>query len=193
MDVPLQVSFRNMDRSDAIEARVREKAEKLEKYYGRLTSCRVMIEAPERRHHKGKLFHVRVELGVPGRELVVSRHPKDKHAHEDVYVAIRDAFQAARRQLEDHGRKLDGKVKTHEVPLHGKIARLFPHEGYGFISASDGREIYFHKNSVLREGFDNLEVGKEVRLVVAERESAEGPQASTVEPIGKHHLAEPSP
>jgi len=193
MDIPLQVSFRNMDRSEAVEARVREKAEKLEKYFDHLTSCRVVVEAPERRHHKGKLFHVRIELGVPGKDLIVNRHPKDKHAHEDVYVAIRDAFQAARRQLEDHGRKLDGKVKTHDVPLHGKVARLFLDEGYGFISASDGREIYFHKNSVLSEGFDKLEVGKEVRLVVAERESAEGPQASTVEPIGKHHLVERSP
>ena len=193
MDTSLQISFRNMDRSEAVEARVREKAEKLEKYYGRLTSCRVMIEAPERRHHKGMLFHVRIELGVPGKKLVVSRHPKDKHAHEDVYVAIRDAFDAARRRLEDYVRKTGGKIKTHEVPLHGKVLRLFPFEGYGFIAASDGREIYFHKNSVLSGVFDRLEVGNEVRLVVAERESAEGPQASTVDPLGKHHLVERSP
>ena len=193
MDVPLQVSFRNMDRSEAVEARVREKAEKLEKYYGHLTSCRVMVEAPERRHHKGKLFHVRIELGVPGKELVVSRHPKNKHAHEDVYVAVRDAFDAARRRLEDHVRKRNGQVKFHEVPLHGKVLRLFPYEGYGFIAASDGREIYFHKNSVLRDGFDQLEVGSEVRLVVAEGESVQGPQASTVDPLGKHHMVEPSP
>jgi ribosomal subunit interface protein len=193
MDTSLQISFRNMDRSEAVEARVREKAEKLEKYYGRLTSCRVMIEVPERRHHKGMLFHVRIELGVPGKKLVVSRHPKDKHAHEDVYVAIRDAFDAARRRLEDYVRKTGGKIKTHEVPLHGKVLRLFPFEGYGFIAASDGREIYFHKNSVLSGAFDRLEVGNEVRLVVAERESAEGPQASTVDPLGKHHLVERSP
>ena len=190
MDIPLQVSFRNMDRSEAVEARVREKAEKLEKYYGHLTSCRVVIEAPERRRLKGKLFHVRIELGLPGKELVVSRHPKDKKAHEDVYVAIRDAFDAARRQLEDRVRKMDGKVKSHEVPLHGKVLRLFPYEGYGFIAATDGREIYFHKNSVLRDGFDKLDVGHEVRLVVAEGEGVQGPQASTVDPLGKHHLAE---
>ena len=171
-----------------MEARIREKVEKLETYYDHLTSCRVMVEAPERRHHKGNLYHVRVELGVPGKELVVSRHPKDKHAHEDVYVAIRDSFDAARRQLEDHARKQAGEIKFHEVPLHGKVMRLFPYEGYGFIAASDGCEIYFHRNSVVREGFDRLNVGDEVRLVVADRESAEGPQASTVDPIGKHHL-----
>ncbi len=193
MDIPLQISFRNMDRSDAVEARASEKAAKLEAFYDHITSCRVVIEAPERRRNKGKLFHVRIEIGVPGKELVVSRHPKDKHAHEDVYVALRDAFGAAQRQLEDYVRKLDGRVKSHEAPLHGKVVRLFPYEGYGFVAASDGREIYFHKNSVPRGRFDKLEVGQEVRLVVAEGESAEGPQATTVEPIGKHHIVDPLP
>jgi ribosomal subunit interface protein len=188
MDIPLQISFRNMDRSETVEAKVRERATRLETYFNHISSCRVVIEAPERRRRKGKLYHVRVEIGVPGTELVANRHPKNKHAHEDVYVAVRDAFDAARRQLEDYGRKLSGKVKAHEVPLHGKVVRLFPYEGYGFVAASDGREVYFHKNSVLRQAFDNLEVGSEVRLVVAERESAEGPQASTVDPIGKHHI-----
>ena len=189
MDIPLQISFRNMDRSEAVEAKVREKAAKLENYYSHISSCRVVIEAPERRRRKGKLYHVRVEIGVPGTELVANRHPKDKHEHEDVYVAVRDAFDAARRQLEDFARKQTGRVKTHEPALHGKVLRLFSQEGYGFIAASDGREIYFHRNSVVGQAFDGLEVGSEVRLVVAERESAEGPQATTVDPIGKHHLA----
>ena len=92
------------------------------------------------------------------------------------------------RQLEDYARKLAGRVKTHEPPLHGKVVRLFPYEGYGFVAASDGREVYFHENSVLRQAFSKLEIGSEVRLVVAEREGAEGPQASTVDPIGKHHI-----
>jgi ribosomal subunit interface protein len=188
MDIPLQISFRNMDRSETVEAKVRERAARLENYFNHISSCRVVIEAPERRQRKGKLYHVRIEIGVPGTELVANRHPKDKHAHEDVYVAVRDAFDAARRQLEDYARKLSGRVKTHELPLHGRVVRLFPYEGYGFVAASDGREVYFHKNSVLRQAFDSLEVGSEVRLVVAEGESAEGPQASTVDPIGKHHI-----
>jgi len=188
MDIPLQVSFRNMDRSAAVELKVRKSAQKLEKYFGHITSCRVMIEAPERRQHKGKLYHVRIDIGLPGKELVVNRHPKNKHEHEDVYVAVRDAFKAARRRLQDRARKMEGKVKSHGVPLHGKILRLFPYEGYGFIAASDGREIYFHKNSVLSGTFDKLEQGTEVRLAVAEGESPQGPQATTVEPLGKHHL-----
>jgi ribosomal subunit interface protein len=188
MDIPLQISFRNMDRSETVEAKVRERVAKLETYFNHISSCRVVIEAPERRRRKGKLYHVRVEIGVPGTELVANRHPRNKHAHEDVYVAVRDAFDAARRQLEDYARKLAGRVKTHEQPLHGKVVRIFPYEGYGFVAASDGREVYFHENSVLRQAFSKLEIGSEVRLVVAEREGAEGPQASTVDPIGKHHI-----
>ena len=193
MDHPLQISFRNMDHSEAIEAKVRERATKLENFYGHITRCRVVVEAPERRHHKGKLYHVRIDLAVPGRELVVSRHPGKKHAHEDVYVAVRDAFNAARRQLEDHVRKLNGRVKSHDTPLHGRVLRLSPEQGYGFIATSDGLEIYFHKNSVLRDGFKKLKVGSEVRLVVAEGESREGPQASTVDPLGKHHILDSAP
>jgi len=190
MDVPLELSFRNMDPSDAVEVRVRERVDKLETYFGRINSCRVVVEAPHRRHHKGKIYHVRIEIGVPGRTLIVDRDPGQHHAHEDVYVAIRDAFDAARRQLEDHSRKAAGKIKVHEVPVHGSISTLNGFQGYGIVSLSDGQEVYFHRNSVVNDGFGHLNVGDEVRLVIAEGESVKGPQASTVTPIGKHHLTE---
>ncbi|MFQ5773115.1 MAG: HPF/RaiA family ribosome-associated protein [Kiloniellaceae bacterium] len=186
MQVPLEVTFHNMDRSEAVEANIRDRAAKLERHFGRIIGCRVVVEAPHRHRRKGKLFHVRIDLSVPGRELVVNRSGSRNPAHEDVYVAVRDAFNAAARQLEDHARKVRGEVKTHEAPLHGKVARLFP--SYGFVETADGREIYFHKNSVVNGQFDQLEVGREVRLVLAHGESAEGPQASTVTPIGKHHI-----
>jgi ribosomal subunit interface protein len=185
MQIPVQVTFRNMDPSEAVEANVREKAEKLERYFDRVVSCRVVVESPHRRHHKGKLYNVRIDIGVPGKEIVVNHAGPKNHAHEDIYVAVRDAFNAATRRLEDHARKI-----RDEVPPHGKVVRLFPYEGYGFVEMSDGREIYFHRNSVTNNGFDQIEVGQEVRVAVAEGESAEGPQASTVTPIGKHHLIE---
>lgn len=102
MQIPLQISFRDFDRSEAVEERVREKVAKLEQYYDRITSCRVVIEAPHRQHHKGKLYHVRIDVTLPGEEIVVARDSKDDHAHEDVYVAIRDSFEAMRRQLKKH-------------------------------------------------------------------------------------------
>ena len=190
MDVPLELSFRNMDPSDAVEARVRERVDKLETYFGRINSCRVVVEAPHRHRRKGKIYHVRIEIGVPGRTLIVDRDPGKHHAHEDVYVAVRDAFDAARRQLEDHSRRSAGKVKTHAVPTHGAVSVLNGLQGYGIATLSDGQEIYFHRNSVVNEGFTHLNVGDEVRLVVAEGESEKGPQATTVTPIGKHHLIE---
>lgn len=184
MESPLEISFRNMDSSPAVEARIREKVAKLEQFFDRIVTCRVVVEAEHRRHHKGNLYNVRIAIGVPGDEIVVNRNGPKNHAHEDVYVALRDAFNAAGRQLEDHARKVRGDVKTHEEPLTGKVLRLFPEQDYGFVQTSDGREVYFHRHSVVDGNFDDLEPGSQVRLVLAYDESAEGPQASTVKPLG---------
>lgn len=187
MQLPIQITFRHMDTSPAVEALIRERTEALDRFFGRIMACRVVVEASARRQRKGKLFHIRVDLTVPGREIVVKRDPSEHHAHEDIMVAIRDAFDAARRQLEDHARNARGEVKSHETPSHGHIARLFPDQGYGFIRSSTGDEIYVHRNAVANDGFDALSVGDAVRYVVHEGEGEKGPQASTVVPIGKHH------
>jgi cold shock CspA family protein len=184
--LPVQVTFRNTEHSDFIEAEVRKKAAELDRFSDRIMSCRVVVEAPNRRHQKGNLYAVRIDLTLPGKEIVVTHSGPLDHAHEDAHVAIRDAFLAATRQLEDHMRKSRGQTKTHETPIHGKVTKMFP--DYGFIETSDESEIYFHQNSVVGGGFDNLNPGDEVRLVIAYDESAEGPQASTVVPIGKHHV-----
>jgi ribosomal subunit interface protein len=113
MQIPLQISFRNMDPSPAVEAIVREKAAKLDRFFERIVSCDVTIEAPHRRHHKGKLYKVRIDIGVPGKDVHVNQEGPKNQAHEDVNVAIRDAFDAAVRQLEDHARRLRGDVKSH--------------------------------------------------------------------------------
>jgi ribosomal subunit interface protein len=186
MQLPLQVTFRNMPRSEAVEIKIREKVDKLNKFYDRIMSCRVVVEAPHAHHHQGKLFHVNVDITVPNGELVVSRDKHDNHAHEDLYVAIRDAFNAAQRQLQGYARKQRNDVKTHDVPPHGRIVDLVPAMDYGTIATPDGREIYFHRNSVLNGGFDALEVGVEVRF--SEVMGEKGPQASTVQTVGKHHI-----
>jgi cold shock CspA family protein len=187
MQVPLHVSFEGIHHSDVIEARIREEADKLEEFFGRIISGRVVVARPQHRHHKGDIYHIRVHLVVPdAADIVVSREPAATGAHEDVYVTIRDAFKAARRQLQDIARKRGGHVKEHVVPPHGVIAELHPEEDYGLIASSDGREIYFHRNSVANGGFDGLRAGQEVRF--SESEGDKGPQASFVQPIGKHHL-----
>jgi cold shock CspA family protein len=186
MQIPLQITFRDIPPSEAVEARIRKEMDKLEQFNGRITSCRVVVEAPHRRHHKGRLYHLRIDLTLPGGELVVNREPSEKHSHEDVYVAVRDAFRAAQRELKRFGRKRRGEVKHHEAPAHGRVAKLFAQQGYGFIEAPAGRQVYFHQNAVPNEGFAKLEVGNEVRYVQVPGD--EGPQASTVTPIGKHHI-----
>src|SRR5688572_13084160 len=182
MKIPLQITYRHMEATAAIEENIREKAAKLETIYDGIMSCRIAVEAPHRHHHKGKAYVVRIDLTVPGGELVINREPKrlvpkkakvggepdkdfaelhepSKHAaHEDLYVAIRDAFNAAGRKLQDHARRRRGKVKLHEPTPTARIVKLFPIEDYGFLETLDGREVYFHKNSVLAPGFDHLEV-----------------------------------
>lgn len=186
MKLPLQISFRNMEPSESIEAKIHERAAKLDLVYDQIMSCRVMVEAQHRHHHQGNLYHVRIDMTVPGEELAVSHDPGMDHAHEDVYVAIRDAFDAARRRLEDFSRHQRSQVKFHETPAHGRISQLHPEQGYGMIETSDGREIYFHENSVLNADFLKLETGEKVRF--NEEMGEKGPQASTVKVEGKHHV-----
>ena len=128
MNIPLQISFRDISHSDAVEDRIREKVAKLETYTDRIISCRVVVEAPHRKHKKGTLYHIRVDLTLPGEEIVVDRDPDD-HAHEDVYIAIRDAFEAVRRQLKKSLRQTREKrtkkmkpsmVELPEAPLEAE-------------------------------------------------------------------------
>lgn len=113
MKLPLQITFKGMDSSEAAENAIRERAERLETFFSRIMSCHVIVEAPHRRQRQGRVYSVRIDLRIPGHEIAVSHSgPKDQ-AHEDVYVAIRDAFDAARRRMEDHARADRGDVKSH--------------------------------------------------------------------------------
>lgn len=184
-----------------------EKSEKLGAFYDRIMNCRVIVEAPHRHHRKGKLYHIRIHLAVPGGEVTVKHEPKrivgslarrqktqevapattrepSKYAaHKDIYVALRDAFDAVRRKLQDYARTRRGAVKVHEPLAEGEISRLFKDEGFGFLEGRDGREIYFHKNSVLGTGFSRLQLGS--RVFFAEEQGEKGPQASTVRVSGR--------
>ncbi len=173
MKIPLQVTFRNIPHSEAIETNINEKAKKLDRFFDSIMGCRVAVEETQRRRHQGKLYSVRVDITVPGKELAVTREE-----NEDVYVAIRDAFDSAIRRLEEHARRLHGNVKTHETQPTGRIIRIFPDESYGFIKTHDNREIYFHRNSVVNEDFSKLKFGTEVTFI--EEQGTEGPQAARV-------------
>ena len=176
MQTEVQITFRNMERSEWLAARIREHVQRLEHVFPRLIACRVAIELPHRHHRQGSHFRVRVDLSVPGGELVAGRFPAQHASHEEPYTALRDAFHKARRELLDWSHRRNGRIKLHAPSPLGTVVFLSP-EGFGFIATDDGRELYFHANSVL-DGFDPLELGARVRF--AEEAGEKGPQASTV-------------
>jgi cold shock CspA family protein/ribosome-associated translation inhibitor RaiA len=189
MQLPLIIAFEGgLEPSDGLRARIEREAAKLERFSDRITSCRVAVIGRSRNRRQGDLFQVRLQLTVPGQgEIVVDRNPPSDHAHEDAYVAVRDVFNAARRRLQDHRRRAEGKVKLHEAPPAGRVLRLFADEGYGFIGTPDGREVYFHRNAVLNGGFDRLRLGDEVRF--SEEQGEKGAQATTVHVTARRRQA----
>ncbi|WP_236101860.1 HPF/RaiA family ribosome-associated protein [Methylotetracoccus oryzae] len=116
MQVPLEITFRGFPHSDAVETKVREKVAKLEQFCDHIISCKVAVSAEHHHQHQGNLYSVRIDLAVPQKHLVVSRDHHDKQAHEDLYVALRDAFEVAKRQLEEYVRMQRGDVKNHRSP-----------------------------------------------------------------------------
>ncbi|MFK0735452.1 MAG: HPF/RaiA family ribosome-associated protein [Gloeotrichia echinulata GP01] len=113
MKTVLQLTFHNVPSSPAVEEKISEHVAKLERLYDRIISCRVVVDIPHRNHHKGKLYHIQIDLTVPNGEIVVNRNPSDEPSHTDIYIAIRDAFDAAKRQLQDYVDLQRGEVKTH--------------------------------------------------------------------------------
>ena len=183
MKLPLQVTFRDLDSSLAISEHIKRRAEKLDQFHDRIMSCRVAVEAPDRHTHRGTpRYHVRIDLKAPGVELV-STHTLSS----DLHAVIDEAFADMERQLEDYSRRSRWDVKRHSGTPHARVAKIFRDRGYGFLEARDGREIYFHQNSVLRGKWDQLEIGMEVRF--AEEDGDKGPQASTVDLVGKPRRA----
>src|SRR3989304_1160199 len=175
MRLPLQITFRNLPRSEAVERAIRERADRLPPFFWPNNGGPGVVGAPPPQP-RGNLSPLRIDLPLPGREIVVGREPSMHQAYEDVYVAIRDVFDAARRRLEDYERRHSGRVKAHEPTPRGRLARLIPAKGCAFIETPDGREIYFHRNSLLNADFDRLEGGDLVRY--HEEAGEKGPQAA---------------
>lgn len=179
MQVPLQITIRDMPHSDALETVIREKVVKLEGFCRQLVSCRVVVDMPHRHNQRGNQFNVRIDMGVHGNEIVVNRDH-----HEDPYAAVREAFELAKRQLEGYVRKLRRETKVHAQEQVGLVSKIHPEEGYGFIESPDGTLHYFHRDNVTSTTFDQLKAGDEVKFI--DELSSEGPQAKRVS-VGRHH------
>jgi cold shock CspA family protein/ribosome-associated translation inhibitor RaiA len=203
------ITFRGVNRTDALDAEILARVRKLETYYPRITGCRILLELVQRHHEAGNRYHVRIDLTVPGDEIVVSHEaglhataqdvdaerlakvaesdPERKHAR----VAIREAFDTARRQLQDCARRQRGAVKTAARQARGRVSQLFPIDEYGYIEAEDGHAVYFQRTSVLNDAFGRLAVDSAVSFV--EEQGEKGPQASTVRLLHPRRVHRPSP
>jgi cold shock CspA family protein len=185
MEVPLELTFRSLERDDDIEDLIRSKAEGLKKICHSIVSCRVAVESPHEHQQSGSPYWIRINVRVPpGQDLVVKRTSRDGYLHETLTAVVSSAFDAAYRQLRKLMDKQKGQVKSHpRQEVQALVVQLKADKGYGFIKTREGRELYFHRNSVLNDAFDRLQIGTGVSYVAAEGE--QGPEASTVQIVDK--------
>jgi cold shock CspA family protein len=177
MQTPVEIDFQGLEAKQELRSAIDTQVTQLEERFGRVTAGRVVLKAPGGHHRTGGLYEINIRLSLPeGREVNIARTPQDDERHSDLNYALNDAFKRARRQLQDQ----------HEAQPIATVARLDPSGEFGFLETGDGHEIYFHRNSVLDDGFAKLSVG--ARVIFAEEMGDKGPQASTVKPMGKHGL-----
>ena len=187
MEVPVEIDFHGSKVSDALRSHVQERIAELERRFGGIISGRVVVKPPSHHHRTGGNYAVGIHLSLPdGRHVDVDRTPDVDERHSQPLFAVDDAFDRARRQLQDKVRRMQGEVKLHESPPVATVARLDPSGEFGFLESADGAEIYFHQNALVNAAMGDLEIG--TRVTFAESSGEKGPQASTVRLMGKHKL-----
>jgi cold shock CspA family protein len=190
MQTPVEIDFHGLKANERLRACVTKNISTLERRFGRITACRVVIKAPSERHRTRGPCEVAIRLSLPqGRQVDIARSEKAEKADDrlaDPMVAINAAFKRARRRLQDQARRMRGLVKSHDGPPVATVKRFDAVTGFGFLETQDGREIYFHKNSV-RDGSPG-QFSPGTRVTFCEEMGTKGPQASTVKVLGKHGL-----
>lgn len=197
MKIPPEITYRNLEKTEAIDNLVREKIAKLEQFCDYMNSCHVVVEKAHENPSSGSPYRVSIDITIPhSREIAVVENPDTGKQYPPLEAVIRDAFEAARRQIVSISTEQQGERKTHpEQRMDAVVTKLFPEGGYGFMKAIDtGKETYFHRNSVTNNDFDRIEVGTGVRYKEIEGEM--GPQATTVQIVDKqssHQESEDTP
>ena len=187
METPIEIDFQGMAANASVREIIVKHVDQLEQRFGRITAGRVVVKCPGGHHYKGGLYEIHIRLTLPeGREVIVDHTAQNDERYSDLNFSINDTFKRARRQLQDQVRKLDGQVKHHEGTPVGTVVELDTLGEFGFIETEDGREIYFHRNSVLGGDFPQLTVNS--RVTYAEEIGEKGPQASTVRLMEKHKM-----
>jgi cold shock CspA family protein/ribosome-associated translation inhibitor RaiA len=172
MQIEPEIAYRNVEPTQPMENQILRGLAQLERTHPRIIACRIMVEIPHPRHVRGNLYRVRIDITVPGREIVVSRDPPARRTREEARTAIREAFDLARSQLREKRERDVGRPRVPQAPLRGQVISLEEGDDYGFIQSSEGDEVYFHRTGVPDGRFDDLEVGSEVRFVEEEVEGA---------------------
>ena len=182
MQKPLQITFKNVDKSEHLEALIRERVEKLDHTYSRLIGCRVVLEAPARSGTAKQTLAIAIEMDVPGKpKIVAKRQDERRDAKGDNLKLINQAFDAAQRQLEDLNRVVSRDVKQHDSAGEtGCIMQVESHEDHGFVELAQGESLYFSRGAVIDNRFDDLKPGMMVHVTRASRNGSMGPQASAI-------------
>lgn len=190
MNVPPEISFRGVERNPRLETFLERRIDKLEEICDYINGCRIAVEKPHEHQKQGNPYRVRIDVTVPpGKELAATAGQLDNDLHDELRTVIVDAFEAMERQLRELVERQRGDVKTSD-DVHGLVTKLFPDDDYGFLKDIDtGREVFFHRSAVVNDAYDELQTGTEVRFVEVEGE--DGPQASTVQVIGKPGSRDP--
>ena len=180
LQVPIEIAFHGIDKPDWAEDQIRDRAAKLERLYDRLHAVRVAVELPHKRTSTN-IPHVRIEMSVPGQDLVVNKEPhkpEAKYNEPDLLESIRDAFAAAERRLKSFKARISGDVKEHEEEFRGQVSEVIPEEDHGFLLDNVGSSVYFHRNSLLDMALEDLSRGDAVHYIFTVGET--GPIARTV-------------
>ena len=186
MQVPLDIVFHNMDRSETMEARVRDRVDRLERHSDEIIACRVAFEAPQRQARQN-LIQISLKISLPQKEIVVKREQRRHESKGDMLQVIGAAFDVAERQLEEHQRISRHDVKSHDGPSYARIINLYPDQDYGFIETPVHLNVYFRGEVVDGKPFEELAVGDEVLYTLAAEEGPMGPQASRVRLVRGGH------
>lgn len=158
MEVPIEITFRNVEHDPTVDQLIRDEASRLERFHRRITSCHVAVEQPQEHLHSGRQWRVRLDITVPkGNEIVVRREAGKGDMHEQLATTIKNTFDAAERQIKDLHDRQRGEVKqSAESDSIGIVTRVVPDEDYGFITDPSEQDVYFHRNAVLHNEFDRI-------------------------------------
>jgi cold shock CspA family protein len=179
--IPLQITFKGVDRSQAVEAAIRQRAARLERFSQQISRFHVVVDMPHQHRHRGNHYAIRIDITTPSGEVQVKRDPSLDDSHKDFQSVLRDAFDAAARHLENDAQRSQAEVLEREQPPTARVTRLFPDLGYGFLTTPEGEEVYFHQNSVRGASFTQLSMGSDVTFTIAPEDADQGARAASVQ------------